>query len=106
MQVADRMEDIILLALVMLSVTGCEPTIDGGAPRNGPVGPGGTPAAGAGGTAALAAEACSTTDIAAQATSVPVDIIWVVDNSGSMSEEESYVQTNLNSFSAAITASN
>lgn len=35
----------------------------------------------------------------------PVDIIWVIDNSGSMSEEESRVQNNINSFAATIAMS-
>jgi hypothetical protein len=51
------------------------------------------------------AGACTTTDVAAASVKLPVDIIWVIDNSGSMSEEEGYVQTNMNSFASAIAAS-
>lgn len=32
----------------------------------------------------------------------PVDIVWVVDNSGSMSEEADLIQTNINNFAAAF----
>lgn len=32
----------------------------------------------------------------------PVDIVWVVDNSGSMSEEAGLIQTNLNNFATAF----
>jgi hypothetical protein len=40
----------------------------------------------------------------AMATSVtrPVDIIWVIDNSGSMNEEEQRVQNNMNAFAQSI----
>jgi hypothetical protein len=35
----------------------------------------------------------------------PVDILWVIDNSGSMDEEEARVQDNMNGFAASIAAS-
>lgn len=41
---------------------------------------------------------CTGETFAAETTNAPVDIIWVVDNSGSMSEEADQIQRNLNSF--------
>ncbi len=35
----------------------------------------------------------------------PVDIVWVIDNSGSMDEEASLIQDRMNDFAAAITSS-
>lgn len=35
----------------------------------------------------------------------PVDIVWVIDNSGSMSEEARIIQENMNNFSATISSS-
>lgn len=49
--------------------------------------------------------ACETTLHDALAATLPADIIWVVDNSASMRDEESYVQTNVNRFSSLIAAS-
>ncbi|MBK8172176.1 MAG: VWA domain-containing protein [Sandaracinaceae bacterium] len=49
--------------------------------------------------------ACETTSHDARAATRPADIIWVVDNSASMRDEESYVQTNINRFSSVIAAS-
>lgn len=50
-------------------------------------------------------EACESTLYDALSASLPADIIWVVDNSASMRDEESYVQTNLNRFSSRIASS-
>ena len=36
---------------------------------------------------------------------VPADIVWIIDNSGSMGDEEARVQANMNAFAAAIAAS-
>lgn len=41
----------------------------------------------------------------AETRSRPVDIIWIIDNSGSMSEEAMIVQDNINAFAASIGAS-
>lgn len=49
-------------------------------------------------------DACASIDVAAQEGTAPVDIIWVVDSSGSMRGEAEIVQNNLNMFSAAIGA--
>jgi hypothetical protein len=48
---------------------------------------------------------CVGAAVAATPVTLPVDIIWAVDNSGSMTEEEVYVQTNINSFASDIAAS-
>jgi hypothetical protein len=47
-------------------------------------------------------DACASVDIAAQEGLAPVDIIWVVDSSGSMRGEAEIVQRNMNSFSEII----
>ncbi|MAQ13713.1 MAG: hypothetical protein CMN30_02835 [Sandaracinus sp.] len=47
---------------------------------------------------------CAATRVDAETALAPVDIVWVVDNSGSMSEEAELVQANLNDFAATITA--
>lgn len=45
---------------------------------------------------------CAATSVEASEAIAPVDIVWVIDNSGSMSEEASLVQSNINDFAAAI----
>lgn len=51
-------------------------------------------------------EDCSAEAITtAEQLTLPSDILWVIDSSGSMSEENDIVQDNLNTFSADITAS-
>lgn len=45
---------------------------------------------------------CSAVSVQAESAIAPVDIVWVIDNSGSMSEEASLVQQNINNFSMAI----
>jgi hypothetical protein len=49
-------------------------------------------------------EECSGVDYNAETRNAPIDIIWVIDNSGSMSEEAAQIQMRLNSFVAAIDA--
>jgi len=51
------------------------------------------------------AAACASTAVAADEALAPVDIIWVVDSSGSMDDEADAVQSALNEFSAFIAAS-
>jgi len=51
------------------------------------------------------AAVCASTDVTADTASRPVDIIWIIDNSGSMGEEEGYVQTNINSYMTMVGAS-
>lgn len=53
----------------------------------------------------LGFEACESTLYDARGATRPADIIWVVDNSASMRDEESYVQTNINRFSNVINSS-
>lgn len=48
---------------------------------------------------------CAATELSADLVSRPSDIIWVVDQSGSMNQETSYVQQQLNNFVSIIGAS-
>jgi hypothetical protein len=48
---------------------------------------------------------CATDSFAADFVEIPSDIIWVVDQSGSMDQETEYVQSKINDFAAAIDAS-
>ncbi len=48
---------------------------------------------------------CAGDQIAADFVTVPSDIIWVVDQSGSMNQETAYVQTQINNFATLIGAS-
>jgi len=92
----------------------------GGAGGNGGDGPGtGTGGTGAGGTAPPIGPgtgpvdaaipppdaACAAVEQEAETKKQPADIIWIVDNSGSMTTEAQAVQDNLNVFAQQITAS-
>ncbi len=48
---------------------------------------------------------CASVRVAAEATTAPVDIIWIIDSSGSMRGEASAVQSNMNAFAAEISSS-
>ena len=48
--------------------------------------------------------ACASTAVTAKAEALPVDIIWVVDNSASMAPAVAQVKTGLNDFAAKIAA--
>jgi len=48
---------------------------------------------------------CAGTAVAADFVKIPSDIIWVVDQSGSMNQETAYVQQKLNDFATLIDAS-
>jgi hypothetical protein len=50
------------------------------------------------------APACLTDTVNAVEAVRPVDIVWVIDNSGSMDAEEARIQSNMNSFAASISA--
>lgn len=64
----------------------------------------GTGGTGAGGTTG---DACAVeSSQPGEPLSVPADIIWAVDQSGSMNQETSYVQQQLNAFANQIAASN
>ena len=47
---------------------------------------------------------CSSVSVRAESAIAPVDIVWVIDNSGSMRDEATLVQANLNDFATAINA--
>ena len=49
---------------------------------------------------------CAGDQIAADFVTMPSDIIWVVDQSGSMNQETQYVQTKINEFANLISAAN
>ncbi len=49
-------------------------------------------------------EECASLEVEAETTLRPVDIVWVVDSSGSMENEAARVQENLNRFAADILA--
>ncbi len=57
---------------------------------------------GGGGSEFADASVCLESAVRAEPTRLPVDIIWVVDTSGSMSFESSTVETNLNAFAMQI----
>lgn len=62
---------------------------------------------GGGGSGGFAGDACATTSAkAAEPTVLPADIIWAVDQSGSMNQETAYVQNKINDFAKAIGATN
>lgn len=48
---------------------------------------------------------CEGVSVTAEEGYAPVDIVWIIDNSGSMGEETELVQTNINDFVATISAS-
>ena len=50
-------------------------------------------------------DVCTTSTLDAQAVTLPADIVLVVNNSGSMTDEAASVQASMNDFVAAITAS-
>ncbi|MBI5500353.1 MAG: VWA domain-containing protein [Deltaproteobacteria bacterium] len=50
-------------------------------------------------------DACVSENVTAEHAVAPIDIIWVVDSSGSMDFENHAVRDNLNAFSASISAS-
>lgn len=50
--------------------------------------------------------ACAGTEVAADFVTIPSDIIWVVDQSGSMDQETVHVQAKINDFVTLIGASN
>jgi hypothetical protein len=84
--------------LAWVVVAACGPT-----PHHGPGGDVTTDAPPTGGdsdAAICGAESATATEVTR-----PVDIIWVIDNSGSMSEEEARVQNNMNTFASSIASS-
>jgi hypothetical protein len=51
-------------------------------------------------------ESCAGSEVAADFVALPSDIIWVVDQSGSMNQETQYVQAKINDFAMQIAQSN
>lgn len=47
-------------------------------------------------------DTCSAIEVSADPVTLPADIVWVIDNSGSMDVEEARVQDNLNAFAQDI----
>jgi len=45
---------------------------------------------------------CSSISVAADSAIAPVDIVWIIDNSGSMSGEAEIIQNNMNNFASTI----
>ncbi len=45
---------------------------------------------------------CSSVNVMATSSVSPIDIVWVIDNSGSMNEEASLIQTNMDSFVSTV----
>ncbi len=84
-------------AVVAMIMLGCGPSASRppgtGDPVDGATGP------------IVDAAACATETAAASTVIRPVDIIWVIDNSGSMDAEEARVQSNMNGFASSIAAS-
>lgn len=86
-------------------------TGDPGGP-GGPGGPGsggglfdGGNGSGGSGAGMLGDAACATTSANADVEKLPADIIWIVDQSGSMDQETEHVQAQINSFAALIDVS-
>jgi hypothetical protein len=63
---------------------------------------GGPILAGSGGSGSGGDDACASSTAVAEAVEAPADIIWVVDQSGSMDQETQYVQAKINDFAALI----
>lgn len=57
---------------------------------------------GAGGSGTGGEDSCGSDTVEAELVEAPADIIWVVDQSGSMDQETEYVQTKINDFAALI----
>lgn len=58
------------------------------------------------GNAGTCAASCAGTEVTADFVQLPTDIIWIVDQSGSMNQETQYVQAKINDFAALISSSN
>jgi hypothetical protein len=125
------MRIIKLASLFLVTLLGCSPdspdiTFDGSAPPGGDGGagdgggPGGESSGGSTGNASGGSSGsgnsgsgntggpfkeCAATRTEAERQLRPVDIVWVIDASGSMNDEAEVVQTNMNAFVQAIEAS-
>jgi hypothetical protein len=79
----------------LVSITACGPTSTRGDDE------GGTDS----GLGSGSDQACKVSSVMATDHIRPVDILWVIDNSGSMDEEEARVQNNMNTFVQSISQS-
>lgn len=99
---------VALLLAVAAATTACGPTAagpDGGGGGDDDAPDASDPMVFPDGAPLPDAAACAAEEVTAAEVTLPVDIIWVIDNSGSMDEEEARVQNNINNFSSAIAAS-
>lgn len=99
--------------LMFLSVVGCAAGVTPGPhPDPGPTDPAGAPGPGVddddatsdppSGPGPAEPETCSAIEVSADPVTLPADIVWVIDNSGSMELEEARVQDNMNAFAEQI----
>jgi hypothetical protein len=65
-------------------------------------GEGGGILSGSGGNGTGGDESCASSTVVAEAVEAPADIIWIVDQSGSMDQETQYVQAKINDFATLI----
>ncbi len=91
-------------ALFSLFLLACGPS-SGGSNAGGDADGGGGAADASNNPSGPDAAACLSTSLSAEEVLKPVDIIWVVDTSGSMNDEANAVQDALNDFSSFIAAS-
>jgi hypothetical protein len=101
------------IGIVMLLLgVGCGPTNAGGPTRDGGGGAADAGTSGQHDTGASVdlgpadAPPCESESVAASVVTRPVDIIWAIDNSGSMDAEEARVQNNINAFATTIGLNN
>lgn len=99
---------------VLLVLGGCAAGVDPGPDPGWGPGPGGDGDAerpreaepdGPGPVGPAEPETCSAIEVSADPVTLPADIVWVIDNSGSMELEEERVQDNMNAFAEAIAGS-
>jgi hypothetical protein len=103
----DKMTGIGVLALLLVSCEGSTTIGSGGFDGGGFDGGGVSDGRGQLGDGHLPTgdSACVTASVESTLTKKPSDIVYVLDNSGSMSLEASWVQQNMNGFSSQIDAS-
>ena len=89
--------------LVLSAALGCGPVA--GEPDGAGGGGGSDAAAGADARPTIDSGSCAAVSSEATVASAPVDIVWIVDSSGSMDDETAAVQGALNDFSTFIEAS-
>jgi hypothetical protein len=90
---------------IVLVATLCACSPDPGGPSNRPTPPRSHDAGPPRSLPDAGFDECLTATVTADAIARPVDMIWVIDSSGSMDEEAGFVQDNLNLFSSEVGAS-